>query len=170
MHSYSNRTHINTRVHTNVALSCFHFTMFGVETRAAQPLKTGDNICPPCLSVLPSIMVRPFSPLRLFILQSLTPLPFFLLHSTSSHPICPASRARSSAIPLLLSFSFFHCSLFFIHCLSLRRHIEFLSTSSSSVHCFEYKLLSSIHCCLSFALNSFLLMMNVPFVCQNHLR
>lgn len=108
MHSCSNCTHIDTRVHTNVALSCVQFLMFGVETRAAQPLKTGDNICPPSLSVLPSIMVRPLSPLRFFILPSFTPLPFFLpppphLFSSAHLPHLP-SRAKSSTILLRLSF------------------------------------------------------------------
>lgn len=58
--------------------------MFGVETKAAQPLRTGDNICPPSLSVLPSIMVRPLSPLRLFILPFFTPLPSFFLPRPST--------------------------------------------------------------------------------------
>lgn len=103
--------------------------MFGVKTRATQPLRTGDNICPPSLSVLPSIMVRPLSPLRLFIPSIPHSLAlFFLPHPLNlfSSPHLPSKQTqiiRKSA-PF---FSFFtHCSLFFIHCLSLRRHTEFL--------------------------------------------
>lgn len=52
-------THMHAHAHTPVhaltwLLSCVHFSMFGVETQASQPLKTGGHICPPSLSVLPS--------------------------------------------------------------------------------------------------------------------
>ena len=105
--------------------------MFGVETKAAQPLRTGDNICPPSLSVLPSIMVRPLSPLRLFILPSLTPLPsfFFLapplqLFSSPHLPRLPSKQRqviRDAAAAPFFYFCSFHCSLFFFHFTFLKK-------------------------------------------------
>lgn len=80
-HTYIHSIYKRTFVRTNLALSCVHFPMFGVGPRAAQPLKTGDNICPPSLSVLQSTMVRPLLPLQLLI----PPMPYtsaFLLWSS----------------------------------------------------------------------------------------
>lgn len=76
-----------------MALSCVHFPMFVVETQAVHPLKTGDNICPPSLSVLPSIMVRPLSTLHPFVHTTLPSLFLLLFNSTSSlRPITPSAK------------------------------------------------------------------------------
>lgn len=161
-HSHGNCTHIDPHMYTLMWL----FPMFGGETQAIQPLKTGDNICPPSFSVLPSIMVRPFSPLWLiippfpclrFFFSSFTP-PFFLL--LTHYPVCHASRARSQ---MLLLLSFFYCSLFPLSTFCLWDDI--FTFSPGSPYClqsFEYMLLFSVHYYLSFALDSFLHMMNVP--------
>lgn len=145
-----------------MAVSCVHFPMYGLKTRAAQPLKTGDNICPPSLSVLPSMMVRPFSPLQLF-----TP-PF-------SHPLLPsffpppphllfyqASRSQviwNAAAPF---FCFPLCSL-------ICHHFAFFEKTYSAPPPYTFLFVFIwIRCCFpfiykSFVLNSFLSMISLPF-------
>lgn len=86
------RTSLCTPVYTLTwLLSCVHFLMFGLETQASQPLKTGDNICPPSLSVLPGVMVRPRSTLRLSIFFSIPhSSTFFFFTPTSFTPTPPS--------------------------------------------------------------------------------
>lgn len=126
MYCYSSHTYIQykyiyrrTSVRTNLALSCVHFPMFGVEPRAAQPLKTGDNICPPSLSVLQSAMVRPLLPLQLLILPCLTHLPscydlpslqlFFAPHPSSQSQVIQNAAALFLCSTAALSSSLSFC-------------------------------------------------------------
>lgn len=147
---------------TNVALSCVHIPMYGVKTRLPNHWRRGTttvhHLCQCC--------------------QVLWWDPLWLSDSASSHHSHPRLLFSSSSTSALLSTlsphllskrtqiiwdaaapPFFFPLQLFIHFKTYRCPFSI----PASVYWFEYMLLLSIHYDLSFVLNSFLRMMNLPF-------